>query len=170
MPATVAPPIKKAAPAKAVAPKAAAAPAAPAEPSRAKAELAAAVAGTLMPRPEKGSKNQEALTSVGENQRPSGRPIGVTTGLNIAMYLCYIFIKNERWAKADKLTNDNILEALRKEFPGRETSCWKAIGAWRAKYNTGGFTRGMIPKVQSRAYDENGDVVVKAAKAPAAAA
>lgn len=153
---------KTAAAPKAAKPKAAAKPAKvakPKEPSAASspAELAAAIEGTLKPRSEKGTSSQSTLKQIGKHKRPSGRPLGTSTGLPISLFWCYIFQQNEKAPKANKLTDDKIRTLIKKEFPGRASNAFDAISTWRHKFNLGGFTRGSAPKLKSKRYDEAGN-------------
>ncbi len=53
--------------------------------------------------------------------RLNGHPIGVTTGLPILLAWCYIFQKNEKNATDEKLTDEEISDWMKEEFPGRRT-------------------------------------------------
>lgn len=125
------------------------------------AELAAAVAGNLKPRDEKGSKGQESLgLRTGDDSKPVGRPIGLTTGLPILLAWCYIFQQNQKATKAQRKTDEQISKWMKAEFPGRKTAAFDNVNGCRIAYNGGRYTKEVEPKVQSQRFDENGEVVV----------
>lgn len=126
--------------------------------SATEAEFAAAVEGTLKPRPEGGKRSQDSLTAKGEDDKPSGRPLGVTTGLPIRMYWCLLFQQNEKAPKAKKMTNEQIAAAMKKEYPGRDSAVFDSVAYVRRQFNQGILTRGMKPKYESHAYDAEGNV------------
>ena len=122
-------------------------------------ELLAAVNGKLKPRTSKGDKDQDSLRQVAKNGMSAGRPLGVTTGLPVYMAICYIFQENERRRHEKKLTDAEITEWLKKEFPGRDTNYFARMQWNRCRYNTGILTRGMIPSIQSHRYDSGGAMI-----------
>lgn len=127
-------------------------------------ELADAIAGRLKPREQKGSKNQESLTAETESGRPKGRPLGVTTGLPILLGWCYIFQQNEKAPKEQRLTDEEISNWMKKEYPGRDTPAFDHPARARREYNEGKFTRGTAPVKPSRPYDKDGNVLTEKPK------
>jgi len=61
-------------------------------------------------------------------------------------------------AKA-KLTDEQISEAIKKNFPGRNSAIFDHVQAVRNRYNNGLLTKGKAPVKPSVRYDENGEVV-----------
>lgn len=165
-PVSVAAPAKKpAAPAAAPAPAPAPEPVEPKAPKRSPVsatdeEVQAAVAGTLEPRE---TPTEEQITAA------SGRPIGKTTGLPIALGWCLMFQENEKREAAEKWTDDQISAWMKEEYPGRETKAFDQPGGCRLLYNSGRFTKGLAPTVKSVRYDENGAPIVRGSKAAPAA-
>lgn len=158
------------------APKPAKEPKAPKEPkppkerlSASEEELQAAIDGTLTPRDRKGDAAQESLGGTGENGKPKGRPIGVTTGLPILLAWCYIFQYNETLKEAFDAnpkknpapwTDEQIAAWMKEEFPGRATAAFDNVNGCRNSYNKGNYTRMHEPKIQSKRYDETGAIQV----------
>lgn len=123
------------------------------------AEIVAAVEGKLTARNQKGTIKQADMARLGRNGMPVGRPLGMTTGLPVFLALCYIFQQNEKAPNAKKLTDEQLAQWLRAEFPGRNTDYWDDIQRNRRKYNQGLLTRGMAPKFQSHRYDSGGQMI-----------
>ena len=122
-------------------------------------EFQAAVNGTLKPRSEAGSRNQEALKAKSDDGKPSGRPLGITTGLPIRMYWILLAQRNEAAPKNKKMTDEQIADALRKEYPGRDSAVFDAVQYVRRQFNAGVLTRGMKPKWTCYKYDAEGNRV-----------
>lgn len=125
-------------------------------------EIKAAQEGTLEPRE---TPTAEALAAT-EN----GRPIGVTTGLPIAMGWCFMFQNNENLPTNEKWTDEMISQWMHSEYPGRETKAFDQVGNCRVLYNGGRFTKSIPPKVKSQRYDENGAPIARGPKVAAEAA
>jgi hypothetical protein len=121
-------------------------------------EVAAAVAGTLAPRKSKGSTDQDSLTSRSENDRPTGRPLGISTGLPIMMAMAYVLQQNEKAPQNKKLTDEQIKEWFQSEFPGRDSKVHDNIQYCRRLYNAGRFTKGTPPKTPSNRFNEKGEI------------
>src|SRR6476469_7342242 len=94
-------------------------------------EIMAAIKGKLQPRDEKGHKRQTQLVQRGRNDMPVGHPVGITTGLPIFMAICYCFQQNEKAPNDAKLTDQQIADWLREEFPGRSTEHWNRVQEMR---------------------------------------
>jgi hypothetical protein len=119
-------------------------------------ELSAAIEGNLKPRETTGTAEQEMLGKTTETGRPIGSPLGVTTGLPIFGFWCWLFAKNEKLPMSERLTDEQITDAVRGEFPGRNSEVFNHIPGIRRNYNNGMFTKGTPPKVQSHRYIGDG--------------
>lgn len=103
---------------------------------------------------------------------------GTQTGMGIYTWLAHLFAANEAVAQFNKLTDEQILRRLVKEFPNLSTVTEMAavealqaqgirvkkrisINRYRGWYNRGNMTRGVVPKPQSRRYDSSGRMVHK---------
>jgi hypothetical protein len=136
-------------------------------------ELEMAVNGTLEPRKERGTPDQESLLTRASNDRPIGRPKGITTGLTIQMAWQYLFQQNEKApanpAKLDadgiglpgtgKMTDPQITAFMKREFPGRANNTFSSPAMARRLQNGGQATRGIKPKIQSQAWGEDSQPV-----------
>lgn len=81
---------------------------------------------------------------------PEGaRPLGRTLGLPILMTWCYAFREEERKPAEQRRTDAQLTEWFKTEFPNRETAAFNSIAGIRRNYNSGRFTKGRKPKVQS---------------------
>lgn len=97
-------------------------------------------------------------------KRAGGLQVG-KNGLGLMQTFVKLFHENERAPKSKKLTDDQIVSAVLKQFPGRDRvskNVRNVAGIRRA------FNRGQWPTIlaaleidgfQSQAYDANGDVV-----------
>jgi hypothetical protein len=88
------------------------------------------------------------------------RPVGKTTMVGVQATWVWVFERNEKAKKRDKWTDERISEFMKSEFPGRESAVFDRIQAMRFKYNAGGMTGGVQPKVQSNRYDGDGEIIV----------
>ena len=93
---------------------------------------------------------------------------GNTSGLGITAYFSMLFEINEICPKKRKLTDLEIAIKLAKEFPTRKTAQLvhfvgpnkkHTINSYRYRYNSGKFTRGVLPKRRSFRYNDQGEVV-----------
>jgi len=50
-----------------------------------------------------------------------------------------------------------ITMALQKNFVGRDSEIFKHVQSVRNRYNRGGLTKGVVPKIQSVRYDDEGN-------------
>lgn len=70
------------------------------------------------------------------------------------------FVRNGSVKKKDRLTDGQIQDAMRKQFPLRTPKVFiddMGVHTMRLHYNRGGFNRGYPPSTQSRQYDGAGD-------------
>lgn len=70
-------------------------------------------------------------------------------------FVCNGFVK-----KKDRLTDGQIQDAMRKQFPLRTSKVFiddMGVHTMRLHYNRGGFNRGNPPRTHSRQYDGAGD-------------
>jgi hypothetical protein len=128
------------------------------------AERQDAIRGTLKPRSVQGTKRQADLVKRGADGKLIGHPVGVTTGLPIFLAVAYVFQQNEKAPRTRKLTDQQIAEWLRAEFPGRATKYWDDVQWFRVRYNNGKLTRGVRPELQSHRYDSGGENIDPAYK------
>lgn len=103
------------------------------------------------------SKAKAKKKSTGRGGKP-GRPKGTTTGLPIQAAWVHIFEQNRKAPKKKRLTDDQISEWMKKEFPGRKSKVFDMVNSVRTKFNKGGLTKGEVPKVESVPYDEDGNI------------
>lgn len=94
---------------------------------------------------------------------------GKTLGLNVRQTWMHLFEKNEKAAKKDKMTDEQILKFMQKEFPSRantsfEFSDVRGVQNVRNGYNRGVFTGGQKPKAPSYKYNEEGEAVTARGK------
>jgi hypothetical protein len=115
-------------------------------------EVKSAVQGKLAPRKVKRSKVVVKKDKLG---RLKGRPLGVATGLPVFGVWCLAFQRNAE----KKLTDQAVSKFMKAEFPGRATADFDKVHIARLMYNRGRFTRGIKPRIPSKRYDSNGDIV-----------
>jgi len=77
------------------------------------------------------------------------RPVGMKTGLGIQSAWAYVLNQNEKVPKVKKLSDEQITDWMKTEFPGRESNIFNQVQAVRNKYNKGGLTKGEIPAILS---------------------
>lgn len=111
-------------------------------------------------------------------QACSRKSEGITSGLGVGAYFASLFELNEILPREDKKTDEEILSLCEKEFPNR--SIWNgfkggrwvdgaeyakySVSSYRTLYNSGRFTKGVIPEKLSFRYDENGNKITKTGK------
>lgn len=122
-------------------------------------ERLAVVAGKLLPRKTKGQKSQQELVRTGKGKMPVGHPLGMTTGLPIFMAICYALQQNEKAPRDERLTDQGLADWFRAEFPGRDAKYWDKVQNLRSNYNSGRYTRGMVPLKKSHRYDSGGEEI-----------
>lgn len=86
------------------------------------------------------------------------RQYGVESGLSLSAFLALVFESNELLADRKKLTDDQILLKVQKEFPGYDGR--ESITKYRTYYNTGRLHAGKMPPEQpSFRYSKGGTIV-----------
>jgi hypothetical protein len=124
---------------------------------------------------KKAPTKKKVAKKAGEVNTNSRAP-GLTFGLGVEKTWVKLFEQNEKCKKAERMTDEQITEFMYAEFPHKTCEVFKHVNGVRGKYNRGGFHKGEAPELQSKRYDENGDVLVgratvsQAKKAPAAPA
>lgn len=89
---------------------------------------------------------------------------GRTTGLGVMEYWAFLFALNEGLSKPDKMTDDEIVRQMEKEFPKRKTVTARIhqgkiqVGWYRCRYNNGLLTgqNKKKPKQKSYRYNDEG--------------
>jgi len=96
-----------------------------------------------------------------------GRPVikrlsvGETTGLHFKDAFVFMFEKNEKRAKGARWSDEQISEWMGNEFPNYPKDRLQRIDLYRDAYNKGGLTKGVVPKILSRRWEEGSAVVGK---------
>ena len=88
-----------------------------------------------------------------------GKLIGKTEGRSARAHWVHLLERNAKATKSKRLTDEQILAAMNKEFPGRTSAQFTnvaGVAVARAWYNRGGM--GYVPKTPSVAYDSSGEV------------
>jgi hypothetical protein len=121
---------------------------------------------------KKVAKKKTVAKAPAKKAKGKGRPVGKISGVGIEQTWVYIFVRNAKVRKAERLDDAGITAFMKKEFPNRDTKVFDHVQSARNKYNKGGFNKGTPPNVQSVRYGEDGEQVtsrggaVKEAKAP----
>lgn len=86
--------------------------------------------------------------------------------IGICTYFAILFRANEVASKKRKMTDDQIAEAIEKEYPDRPSAFYfrgpnkkRTINEYRHRYNKGFFTGGQVPHLYSYRYDSTGNRV-----------
>jgi hypothetical protein len=87
-------------------------------------------------------------------QEPVKRSEGRTLKLGVVHTWVHLFQENERCKAADRRTDAEITEFLKKEFPERHSKVFEAVATVRSRYNKGLLTKGEVPKTQSSHYNK----------------
>jgi hypothetical protein len=90
--------------------------------------------------------------------------VGKTTGLGVAKTWAKLFVNNEKSSKQQKLTDEQISKAMKKEFPDRGSDIFDHVQLVRNRYNKGVLTGGAVPAELAKRYDKNGNVVTARGK------
>jgi|GEM_PF-5160345 len=75
-------------------------------------------------------------------------------GLGVIATWIKLFKDNPR----EKLTDEQISKAIKKNFPGRDSAIFDHVQSVRNRYNKGALTRGKTPAVESKRYAADGSV------------
>lgn len=91
----------------------------------------------------------------------SARPVGKMSKVGVIQTWIKLFQTNEKATKAKRMTDAQISKAMLKEFPGRTSKTFleRSVHGIRGRYNTGGLTKQIVPKVQSYRYDKDGNTI-----------
>lgn len=87
-------------------------------------------------------------------------PVGKTSGVGVNETWIQVFEKNEEVDEGERLTDEQISQFMKSEFPDLDTKLFDRVQIARGKYNRGGFHKkdksgqAQKPKVHSRAHDE----------------
>lgn len=113
----------------------------------------------------------EARRSVTYEYNLERRLIGVVTKLGILEVWMALFIENERRFRAGgrprPRTDTEITEFMRREFPERDSKCWRNVNLARSRYNEGKLFKGQLkPKQKSYRYNLRGERVPNRYKDP----
>ena len=94
-------------------------------------------------------KKQKAPVEKGtEAAKPKAR-VGVTSGVGVGETWIRVFERNEQCDQEDRLTDEQISESMKSEFPDLDAVTFDRVEIARGKYNRGGFHK----------KDKNGKVV-----------
>lgn len=84
----------------------------------------------------------------------SARTVG-KNGLGVIATWVKLFKDNV----SNKLTDEQISKAIKKNFPGRDSAIFDHVQSVRNRYNKGALTKGKTPVVESKRYGKDGDVL-----------
>lgn len=114
--------------------------------------------------PEQEAEKMAAKTKAAK-KAAANRPqvIGKKSKLNVRQTWCKLFADNEKCAKGKRMTDEQITEAIKAEFPDRRPKVFDTPHVVRALYNKGQLSN-PVPSKQSQRYDKNGDVLERASK------
>ncbi len=88
----------------------------------------------------KKKKKQAPATKGTAAAKPQGR-VGVTSGVGVGETWIRRFEQNEQCAEEDRLTDKQISESMKREFPDLDAVTFDRVEIARGKYNRGGFHR-----------------------------
>ena len=100
-----------------------------------------------------------------DKKKPAAKapaPVGATSGVSVSETWIRMFEKNEQVEEPDRLTDAQISEHMKTEFPDVDVKVFDRVEIARNKYNRGGFHRkdkgGKIvrPKVHSKSHAADG--------------
>lgn len=112
---------------------------------------------------KKASGSKKASKKASKKGPVAVRMKGKTTGKGLTEYRVQLLVENEARRKASKKpwTDEAMADMVRKEFPGHDSNNLSPAmtQAFRNNYNTGRFNEGVAPKLQSKRYGEDGQVL-----------
>lgn len=94
---------------------------------------------------------------------PAKALLGKSTGVSVRETWVHVFERNERVDEDQRLTDEQISEFMKSEFPGLDSVSFDRVAVARGKYNRGGFHKknknGKVarPKTQSTPHGFVGD-------------
>lgn len=89
-------------------------------------------------------------------------PVGKTSGVGVSETWIQVFERNEQAEESERLTDEQISEFMKSEFPDLDSKLFDRVQIARGKYNRGGFHKkdksGNVvkPKIHSRPYESEG--------------
>jgi hypothetical protein len=91
------------------------------------------------------------------------KSVGKRTSLGVCTFWAALFERNERVPQEKRMTDAELIRQVAIEFPDRPSTRKlvqgkQTVNYHRQLYNSGRYTRGIVPKHQSRRYDEQGNV------------
>ena len=137
-------------------------------------EIDAGIEGTLEMREKKGDTEQLGLSGAQGVRGPTGRPIGLITGLPIQGAWLYLFGENnhapEKPAKIDqktglavpgsgKMTDEQLSAHMKADFPGRTNKTFDNVNGARRVQQVGQATGGKPLNYVSYMYDKDANVI-----------
>ena len=105
----------------------------------------------------KAKKKKPARDSSAPAKPPA--PVGVTSQVGVNETWARVFEKNEQADHDERLTDEQISESMKSEFPDLDAKVFDRVEIARTKYNRGGFHkkdkggRMVRPKFHSEAHD-----------------
>ena len=102
-------------------------------------------------------------TETGAKPDQPRAPVGKTSGVGVSETWVQIFEQNAQRDEEARLTDEQISESMKSEFPDLDSIAFGRVAVARGKYNRGGFHKkdkaGKVvrPKIQSKAHDFAGD-------------
>ena len=92
---------------------------------------------------KKDDDNKEAGKKAAKEKSPpppkAPAPVGVTSGVGANETWIGVFEKNEQVEAEERLTDAQISQFMKSEFPGLDAKLFDRVGIARGKYNRGGF-------------------------------
>ena len=116
------------------------------------------------PQPKKKKKKKPPKEP--KEQAPAA--CGVTSGVGVSETWIGVFEKNEQVDEAERLTDEQISQFMKSEFPDLDAKIFGRVEIARGKYNRGGFHKkdksGKVvrPKTNSKPYGAQDDAVTAA--------
>ncbi len=113
-----------------------------------------------MPQKKKSSGSKAKAARADKTSDASAKtsaPVGTTSGVGVNETWIRVFEKNEQGDESERLTDEQISEHMKSEFPDARLPMFDHVDIARGKYNRGGFHRKdksgktVRPKVRSKA-------------------
>ena len=112
----------------------------------------------LGPDKKEGAKKAAKKTAAKKKKAPKEKtppppqappPVGNTSGVGVSETWIQVFERNEQGEKSERLTDEQISQFMKSEFPDLDAKFFDRVQIARGKYNRGGFHK----------KDKNGNVV-----------
>jgi len=108
---------------------------------------------------KKAAKKKKAPKEKAPPAPKAPAPVGKTSGIGVSETWIHVFERNEQGEDGERLTDEQISQFMKSEFPDLDAKLFDRVQIARGRYNRGGFHKKdksgnvMRPKIHSEPHD-----------------